>query len=233
MENSSPGFLHRRSGIILVSAVVLAVLAALIFFIVQMKAASGSRPIGPDGVAYRYRFGGAIITQYLEGVAAITEYRHDNLVDEVVFNLKNGKDYVVNTPLIVDYTFSTRTTIERRQVMNKVYYRYDPYLQGEKQQMHKEWVDEQYLKYAGRLPTDAEWLEALNELTRGVEHFQMERWIQYSPPAIRYFITTQFESLAGREPTGAEAQPYFDRLAAGESYEVVGKDIQDSLRKSR
>jgi hypothetical protein len=233
MASSSPGLLNRRSGLTLLVVVVLALIAGLIFFITSPKAASGNRSIGPDTVAYRYRFGGEIITQYLDGVAAITEYRHDNVVDEVVFNLKNGKDYVVNAPLIVDYTFSTRTAIEQRQIMDKVYYRYDPYLQGEKQQWHKEWIDEQYLKYVGRLPTDAEWLEALNELTRGVEHFQMERWIQYSPPAIRYFITTQFEALAGREPTEAEAQQYFERLAAGESFEVVGKDIQNSLLKSR
>jgi hypothetical protein len=233
MASFRPGFLRRRSGIILALAVALAVIAGLTFFITHLKAAGGNRLNAPDTVAYRYHFGGEIITQYLDQVAAITEYRHDDVVDEVVFNLKNGKDYVVNAPLIVDYTFSTRTTIERRTVVDKVYYRYDPYLQGEKQQWHKEWVDEQYLKYAGRNPTDAEWMEAFNELTRGVEHFQMERWIQYSPPAIRHFITSRFETIAGREPTAAETQSYFERLAAGESFEAVGKDLQNSLQKSR
>lgn len=233
MASSRPGLQNRKLGTVLASMVVLAVFAGVILYFTQMKAAGGELTIGPDSVAYRYRFGGEIITHYLDDVAAITEYRHDNVLDEVVFNLKSGKDYVVNSPLLVDYTFSTKTTIERRQIMDKVYYRYDPYLQGEKQQWHKEWVDEQYLKYVGRLPTDAEWLEALNELTRGVEHFQMERWIQYSPPAIRYFIGNQFKTYAGREPTETEAKPYFERLAAGESFEVVEKILFEDLSGSR
>lgn len=215
------------------SAFALVIIAGMTFFIARQEAPGGKPLIRPDTVAYRYRFGGEIFTHYLDGVAAITEYRHDDVVDEVVFNLKTGKDYVVNSPLIVDYTFSTRMTIEQRQIMDKVYYRYDPYLQGEKQQWHKEWVEEQYLKYAGRLPTDAEWMEALNELTRGVEHFQMERWIQYSPPALHRFIASQFETLAGRAPTEAEANQYYERLALGESYEAVGSEIQGYLSRSR
>lgn len=172
MASSNPGLQRRKAGIILAFAVVLVLLVGLTLFIRQMKASNGELSIGPNTVAYRYRFGGEIFTHYLDDVAAITEYHHKEaggkeVVDEVVFNLKDGNDYVVNAPLIVDYTFSTETSIEQRRIYDKVYYRYDPYLQGEKQQWHQEWVNEQYLKYAGRLPTEAEWLEALNELTLG------------------------------------------------------------------
>jgi len=233
MGNSRSNFFRQRSGLLLTSAAILVILVGLFVFVSQLQASSGVPRIGPNTVAYRYRFGGEIITQYLEDVVVITEYRHNNAVDEVVFSLRNGKDYVVNAPLIVDYTFSTKPTFERRQVLNKVYYRYDPYLQGEKQQWRKELVEENYQKYAGRLPTEAEWLEALNELTRGVEPFQMERWIQYSPPAIRYFIKTQFEILVGRAPAETEEQQYFKRLTAGESYEAVLQDLQSSLSKQR
>lgn len=233
MASSEPGFIRRKSGIILAVAAILVILAGFILFFTRMQAGGGELSIGPDTAAYRYRFGGEIFTHYLDDVAAITEYRHDTFTDEVVFNLKDGNDYVVNAPLIVDYTFSTNTTIEQRQIYDKVYYRYDPYLQGEKQQWHQEWVNEQYMKYAGRLPDEMEWMEALNELTRGVEHFQMERWIQYSPPAIRYFIAAQFDSQAGRAPTEAEIKMFFERLAAGESYEAVGNAIQDYLHRSR
>jgi hypothetical protein len=225
-------FLDRHRLVIYLSLAALAVVAGSIIFITRMQAAGGEPAIGPDTAAFRYRFGGEIITQYLPGVTSITQYRHGDVVDEVVFNLKSGKDYVVNSNLLVDYTFSTRTTIQMRTVMNKTYYRYDPYLQGEKQQWHKEWVEQEYLKWAGRLPTEAEWMEAFNELTRGVEHYQMDRWIQYSPPAIRYFIIAQFESFAGRAPTETEAGQYFKRLAAGESYEEVAARIK-SLPESR
>jgi len=208
---------------------VLVVAAVSVVFMTRMRASAGESAIGPDTVVYRYRFGGEVITHYLSGVATVTEYRRPDVVDAVVFNLKNGDDYVLNSNLLVEYSLSPDSTIEKRQALNKLYYRYDPYLQGEKQGWHKEWVDAEYMKWVGRLPTDAEWLEMLNELTRGVEHHQMERWIQYSPPAILHFIESVFQETAGRVPTEAEIKPFYDRLLAGEEYEQISKDMYAGL----
>jgi hypothetical protein len=213
-------------GVILV---ILVVAAVSVVFMTRMKAAAGESAIGPDTVVYRYRFGGEVISHYLSGVATVTEYRRPDVVDAVVFNLKDGNDYVLNADLLVDYRLSADTTIEKLQALNKLFYRYDPYLQGEKQGWHKEWVDAEYMKWVGRLPTDAEWLEILNELTRGVEHHQMERWIQYSPPAILHFIETEFSEAAGRAPTEAEIKPFYDRLLAGENYDEISKDMHAGL----
>jgi hypothetical protein len=218
----------------------LAFLALLALLVLPALAATRS-PIGAAGapalasnaVRYRYRFGGEVVAHVLENVTTVTEYRRPEAVDQVVLGLENGDFYVLNADILVDYNLAPEAKIERRQVMNQLFNHYDPYLQAEKQGWHREWVDEQYLKWAGRLPTDSEWLEAFNELTRGVEHHQMERWIQYSPPAIRHSVDTRFESIAGRPPTEAEVAPFYARLLAGEPYPAVEKDLALSARKLR
>lgn len=220
---SSKSLFRRRWWIIL--PVILIVVVASVFLITRKDASAGGLTVGQDTVVVRYRFGGEVITQYVNGVATITEYRRPDVLFGVVFNLKNGKDYVLNADKLVDYRIAPDSTIEKRPPVGKVYYRYDPYLQGEKQGWHKEWVDQEYLKWVGRLPTDAEWLEILNELTRGVEHPQMELWIQYSPPAIRHFIEAEYQTASGRKPTETEMQPLYKRLLNGESYDKISADI--------
>jgi len=195
---------------------------------------SAPAPLPANTVKYRVRFGGDVITQYLPGVVAVTLYRSRSGVDGVVFNLENGRDWVLNADKLVDYTLSP-TGIQRREVLNELYYHYDPYLQGEKQKLHQDWTNEQYLKWVGRLPTEEEWLEVLNELTRGVEHRQMELWIQYSPAACQRFVAERFMTLLGRAPTPAEARFYYRQLLDGGSYAEVEKAIaaQGMRRPSR
>jgi hypothetical protein len=212
---------------------VLVVSAILIFLIIRMDVSAGQPSLKPDSAVIRYRFGGEVITHYLTGIAAITIYRRPEALDAVVFNLKSGKDYVVNADLLVDYELAPGTNIQKQVALNKLYYRYDPYLQGEKQGWHKEWAESEYLKWVGRLPTDAEWLEILNEVTRGMEHPQMEQWIQYSPPAIRHFIETEFLTISGRAPSEDEIRPFYERLLAGDTYEKISKDIQTEVAKVR
>jgi hypothetical protein len=176
-------------------------------------------------VKYRYRFGGEVVTHYLPSVVAATVYRGRAGVDEVVFNLEDGHDYVLNADKLVDYQLPADGSVERREVRNELYYHYDPYLQAEKQQAHREWTNEQFLQWVGRLPTEQEWLEVLNELTRGVDHRQMERWIQYAPDACRRFVRQSALALWGREPNPAELEYYYRQLIDGDSYENVRKAI--------
>jgi hypothetical protein len=228
MASSKAVFRWRWWGILLAVVAAGAVMAA----VAARKDASAGEPsagqarvIGPNTVVVRYRFLGEVATHYLDGVAAVTVYRRPEEIDAVVFNLETGKDYVVNADKLVDYALAPDTAIQTREELNKLYYHYDPYLQGEKQGWHKEWADAEFMKWAGRLPTDAEWLEMLNELTRRMEHPQMAHWIQYSPPAIRQFIETEFLAAYQRAPTDAEARQYYDRLQAGETYEQISTEI--------
>ena len=177
--------------------------------------------ITPWTVMYRYRFGGEIVTHFLDGVSSVTVYQRADAErpDQVVFNLKSGRDYVLNEDILVDYKLLPDSEIVEHLELNKLYHHYDPYLQGYKQDKHQEWVNEQYQEYAGRLPTEAEWIEALNELTRGVEHHQMQRWIQYSPPSIGYFINHLYSDDLIREPSDVEWEHIFTLLLSGLSYE--------------
>jgi hypothetical protein len=186
---------------------------------------SSGPALSPGVVRYRYRFGGEVVTHDLANVVAVTLYRTPEVVDQVVFNLESGRDYVLNADVLVDYRLPPDGSVERREVLNQTYHHYDPYLQAEKQGWHREWVNEQYRKWVGRLPSEQEWLEALNELTRGVAHHQMERWIQYSPQACAHFVQTRSLALLGREPTPAEARLFCRRLLDGARYEEIEQEI--------
>ena len=183
--------------------------------------------VTPNTVFYRYRFGGEIVTHYLDDVKSVTVYKRSGAdrYDQVVFNLMNGWDYVLNEDVLVEYELLPGSQIEEYQELNKLYHHYDPYLQGYKQDKHKIWVNEQYLDWAGRLPTEDEWIGALNELTRGVEHHQMERWISYSPPAVAYYIDTHLGELLDREATSKEREHISDLILGGMKYE----DLENSL----
>lgn len=220
-------FRWRWWGILLVIMTGTAVAAAVI---IRKDDSANLSGIGPDMAMIQYRFHGEVMTHYLSGIASISEYRRPEEIDAVVFNLKAGDDYVVNADKLVNYTLAPNTTIEKVEKLNQLYYHYDPYLQGEKQGWHKEWAEAEYLKWVGRLPTEAEWLEVLNELTRRMEHPQMSRWIQYSPPAIRHFIETEYLAAFGRLPAGPELQQYYDRLLAGETYEQIREEITHARR---
>ena len=176
-------------------------------------------------VSYRYRFGGETIRHNLQGIEAVSEYRRGEIVDQVVFHLASGKDFVLNADILVDYEFSPGSQLEIGVKQNELYHHYDPYLQAEKQEMHRQWVNEQYLKWSGREATYDEWIEALNELTRGVEHHQMERWIQYSPPACAFYMSRQFENTLGRSPSIEEIERFTNALYQGTLYETVEEDI--------
>jgi len=232
MANSK--LISRRLVMLLLLPGALIALALLIFILTGFPRASASGlSLDKDEVSYRYRFGGDVITHVLQDVSVITEYRRPDVVDQVVFDLENGQFYVLNADILVDYRIASNSTIEKREAMNQLFNHYDPYLQAEKQGWHQEWVNEQYMKWAGRLPTDAEWLEALNELTRGVEHHQMERWIQYSPPALHHFVDTTFQTVFGRTPLDSEITPFYDLLINGESYSVVEKKLAESAEDER
>lgn len=185
----------------------------------------------PNTVIYRYRFGGEIITHYLNDVVKLTKYRHGDVVDQVVLILKNDDFYVLNTDMLVEYQLSPQNLIQKDEILNVLFNHYDPYLQGEKQDMHRLWVTEQYQKYVGRNPTDQEWLEALNELTRGVEHHQMERWIQYSPSAIQYWIDTRLSDMLGRQPRDEEIQYIGKLLMTGVTYAQIESKIAPKTAK--
>lgn len=185
--------------------------------------------VTPNTVLYRYRFGGEIVAHYLDDVESVTTYKRSGAdrYDQVVFNLKNGWDYVLNEDVLVDYELFPGSQIEEYQELNKLYHHYDPYLQGYKQDKHKMWVNDQYLNWAGRLPTEEEWLEALNELTRGVEHHQMEHWIAYSPPAVENYIKIHVGDVLKCEPTSKEKIHIFGLLLGGMQYEVFESSLTD------
>ena len=183
--------------------------------------------ITPHTVVYRYHFGGEVLTHYLDQVDTVTIYRRsgEDTFDQAVFNLHDGRDYVLNGDILVDYELPQAGDIELIEKIDQLYHHYDPYLQGYKQDLHEQWVDEQYQGWAGREATDDEWLEALNELTRGVEHHQMERWIRYSPPAIAYFLDNRLGDLSGRELSDQVRQHVNELLLQGIDYE----DIEEYL----
>jgi len=170
------------------------------------------------------------VTHYLPNVTDVFLYGTDGALDQVVFHLATGRDYVINSDLLVDYVLPADGSVTIQEVPNQLYHHYDPYLQGEKQEWHRQWADEQFMERLDRLPTDDEWLAILNELTRGVEHHQMQRWIEYSPPVIDHFVRACYVEFLGREPRPAELAHYRERLLAGESYadveiEIAGKGV--------
>lgn len=185
--------------------------------------------INADTVLYRYQFGGETITHYLDGVQSLTVYQRSGAerYDQVVFNLKDGRDIVLNEDLLDEYKIFPGSTVKKVLELNKLYHHYDPYLQGYKQDLHQAWVDDQYLSETRRLPTEGEWLEALNELSRGVEHHQMERWIKYSPPAIKYYLESHLERLLGRPPSDEEQEHLYKLILSGMEYE----ELEISLRE--
>jgi len=185
--------------------------------------------VSPQTVLYRYRFGGETMVHYLDGVESVTVYKRADVEtnDQVVFNLEDGRDYVLNADVLVDYELLPGNLIEKFQELNKLYHHYDPYLQGYKQDKHREWVNDQYLEFAGRLPTEAEWMEALNELTRGVEHHQMQRWIQYSPASIEKFIDDLFGDVLQQDPTEEERMYIFSLFLDGMQFETFESLILD------
>jgi antirestriction protein len=179
--------------------------------------------VTPNTVRYTYRFGGEAITHYLDEVQSVTVYQRTGAdrYDQVVLNLWDGRDYVLNEDLLVDYELLPGSAVEQLLEPDKLYHHYDPYLQGYKQDLHQTWVTEQYQEWAGRTPTEQEWLEALNELTRGVEHHQMAYWISYSPPAIEYFVDHRLSEIIGREPTRAEKDHVADLILQGMKYQEL------------
>jgi hypothetical protein len=180
-----------------------------------------STALSGDMIAYRYKFGRAINTHYLDNVITVSIYRRPEAIDQVVFTQQNTDYYVLNADVLVDYRLAPDSTIEKKEVMNALFNHYDPYLQGVKQEMHREWVTEQYQQYAGRPPTDEEWLAALNELTRGVEHYQMQRWIEYSPPAIEYWLNNRLPQLIHRTLNENEKSHLTELLQAGITYDQI------------
>lgn len=182
------------------------------------------RPL-PGEVEYRYQYLGGEVTHVLQDVSSVTVYRRPEAIDQVVISLSDGRDYVVNADRLVGYDLPGDGSVERHVAMNKLYHTYDPYLQAEKQGWHREWVNETYLRWVGRPPTEDEWLAALHELTRGVEHHQMERWIRYSLPARRYLVVSEFEEHLSRSPRESELFQYTERLGQGASYDEIQNAI--------
>ena len=230
-SSSSPSPQKKRSALIasLITALIIAGLVSAAWVIL-----SGNKvldipyepEITPRTVVYRYKFGGEVWTHYLDKVVSITLYLRpgaEEPFDQVVFNLDNGRerDYVLNADMLVDYQIPPGVEIEQFEKPNQMYNHYDPYLQGYKQDLHEIWVDEQYVQWAGRPATDAEWLEALNDLTRGVEHHQMEYWIKYSPPACRYHLENRLVEIVGRELTDEEEANIYGLFLQGAEYEDI------------
>jgi len=178
-------------------------------------------PLSSNTAVYRYKFGNAVNMHYLDDVVSISIYRRPEAIDQVVFFQENTDYYVLNADMLVDYRLSEDSSIETRDVMNALFHHYDPYLQGEKQEMHRQWVLEQYQRYTGRGASDEEWLAALNELTRGVEHYQMERWIAYSPPAIDYWLTSRLPEQIGKTLNEVEQAHLTELLQSGITYEQI------------
>ena len=236
MANSSSSSPQKRRTI-LVAALVVAVIAAGLASASQLIQRQNKvlgiqfEPEITSGmVVYRYKFGGQVWTHYLDKVVSVTLYLRpgaEEPFDQVVFNLDNGRDrdYVLNADMLVDYQIPPAAEYEQFEKPNQMYNHYDPYLQGYKQDLHEIWVDEQYVEWAGRPATDAEWLEALNDLTRGVEHHQMGRWIKYSPPACRYYIENRLPEVVGRALTAEEEAHIYELLQQGAEYE----DIEDKI----
>ncbi len=187
----------------------------------RLPTATAQPELAPNSVSYRYRFGGQTITRSLHDVAAISVYRHEDQVDQVVFRLTDGRFYVLNGDILVDYDVAPGSTLERDENEGVLFNHYDPYLQAEKQEMHRQWVNEQYQEWVGRPPTYDEWITALNELTRGVEHYQMGEWIQYSPAACEHYATARLTSTA----TDADIRDVCARVFAGATYDEIEEQL--------
>ena len=232
MANSSSSSHQRKRSFLIVAlivAVLVAGLASASWALVGQNKVLGKNfepDITPHTVVYRYKFGGEVWTHYLDKVVSVTLYLRpgaEEPFDQVVFNLDNGRDrdYVLNADMLVDYQIPPGAEIEQFEKPNQMYNHYDPYLQGYKQDLHEIWVDEMYMEWAGRPATDEEWLEALNDLTRGVEHHQMEHWIKYSPSACRYYIENRLAEVVGRELTEEEQAHIYGLLLQGAEYEDI------------
>jgi hypothetical protein len=236
MVSSKPAtFWFQNSLLLLIAILVVSMflVSCTIRPMANQKAVIGTQfepDITPHTVTYRYEFGGEILTHYLNDVVGVTLYLRPDLDEPLIqaaFNLSNGWDYVINGDMLVDFELPLGDEITQIEKINQSYHHYDPYLQGYKQNLHEIWVDEQYSLWAGREATEEEWLEAINELTRGVEHHQMAHWIQYSPESCRYYLEHGLEELLEREPTEEEKAHVYQLLLDGAEYEDIESILTD------
>jgi hypothetical protein len=218
---------------LILALLVLGVLVACCLPNDDVSTVGSGNPLSAGEVSYRYQYLGEEVTHVLRDVTSVTVYRRPEAVDQVVFSLSDGRDYVVNADRLVSYALPDDGSVEQRVAMNKLYHHYDPYLQAEKQRWHHQWVNETYLRWVGRLPTEDEWVAALNELTRGVEHHQMERWIRYSLPARQHLVTTEFGEHLNRSPRESEIFRYTERLRQGDTYDEIRRSIASRAAQER